>query len=182
MAEVVEESSMPVNTEGYLRIDRKLLKVGNAEVVRYVYRHKPVVFVMVHARAIDRYLVTKEYRVGVGGVTYGFPAGMVEDGEDPKQAAMRELHEETGIQFIRGSIDELGTVYTSEGFTDEKATCFVVELDKFRVTDTDFDLGEFVESEWVSEKELLEMVSDGRITSAVAVGMVYRYLYDKKSK
>ena len=44
-------------------------------------------------------LVYKEYRHGVGEVSYTFPAGGIEKDETLKEASERELLEETGLKF-----------------------------------------------------------------------------------
>lgn len=41
-------------------------------------------------------LLSREYKHGVGEVAYTLPAGFVEAGEAPREAARRELREETG--------------------------------------------------------------------------------------
>jgi ADP-ribose pyrophosphatase len=43
-------------------------------------------------------LVTREYRHGVGRVTYSLPGGLARDGETPEACARRELLEETGYE------------------------------------------------------------------------------------
>ena len=44
-------------------------------------------------------LVYKEYRHGVGSVSYTFPAGGIENNETFEEASRRELLEETGYEF-----------------------------------------------------------------------------------
>ena len=46
------------------------------------------------------------------------PAGLVDPGESPAQAARRELHEECGLEAERW--EELASAYSSPGFTDER--------------------------------------------------------------
>ena len=45
----------------------------------------------------DRIVLIRQYRYPVGRFVYELPAGLVEPGEDPRQAAVRELFEETGL-------------------------------------------------------------------------------------
>jgi len=45
-----------------------------------------------------KYLVQRQYKHGLRGVSLTFPAGMIESGEQPSAAARRELREETGIE------------------------------------------------------------------------------------
>jgi ADP-ribose pyrophosphatase len=55
-----------------------------------------------------RFLMVRQYRHGAGQVTLEFPGGVVEPGEDPRDAVLRELEEETG--YRAGSVRELGVV------------------------------------------------------------------------
>ena len=43
-------------------------------------------------------IVTKEFRVPLGDYEWGFPAGLIDEGETIKNAAIRELKEETGLE------------------------------------------------------------------------------------
>ncbi len=45
-----------------------------------------------------RLVMVEQYRPGRQAITLEFPAGMVEPGESPEQAAARELEEETGYR------------------------------------------------------------------------------------
>jgi ADP-ribose pyrophosphatase len=51
------------------------------------------------------------------------PAGLVEPGESPEQAAPRELHEECGL--AAETWEELASAYSSPGFTDERITVYL---------------------------------------------------------
>jgi ADP-ribose pyrophosphatase len=51
-------------------------------------------------------LLEKQFRPPTGKVVVEFPAGMVDEGETPEQAAIRELREETG--YIGEVIEEEG--------------------------------------------------------------------------
>ncbi len=68
----------------------------------------------------DHVLLLKEYRHPVGSWQYEFPSGGIDGGEEPSQAARRELLEETGYEA--SELTELGFTYPSFGSTNEKIT------------------------------------------------------------
>lgn len=84
-------------------------------------------------------LMVYQRRVGDGSLSLEFPAGMVENGGDPAEAATRELQEETGLDAdaLRGvTLEPLwgrGLV-TSPGLSDEVVHFYAVtvELDDAR--------------------------------------------------
>ena len=54
----------------------------------------PCVVMLVHDMSTDRYLIEREYRAGSDMFAYGLPAGLMDEGEDIMDAALRELAEE----------------------------------------------------------------------------------------
>jgi ADP-ribose pyrophosphatase len=74
-----------------------------------------------------RLVLEKEYRVPVGDYVYGFPAGLVEEGEDIEATVRRELREETGFDVVR--IKRVTPpFYSSPGLTDEAAALVFVDV------------------------------------------------------
>jgi 8-oxo-dGTP pyrophosphatase MutT (NUDIX family) len=51
------------------------------------------------------------------------PAGLIDEGETPEQAARRELREECGLEADHW--EELGSAWSSPGFTDERIHLFL---------------------------------------------------------
>ena len=66
---------------------------------------------MVGITAQNELLVIKQYRHGAGIISLEIPAGTTEPGENPQDAAVREMHEETGYQFEK--IEEIATLYAN---------------------------------------------------------------------
>lgn len=71
-------------------------------------------------------LITKEFRVPIGDYEWGFPAGLINEGEPIEEAIRRELKEEAGLKL--DTIVELSPfVYNSAGMTDECSCIAFVE-------------------------------------------------------
>lgn len=99
------------NSEG-LKIIRDCVEPGNAVIIIAVNENDEVFFI-------------EQYRETIESVALELPAGMIEDGEEPKEAARRELEEETGIKAK--NIEYLTSCFTSAGYTAEKIYIYVAK-------------------------------------------------------
>lgn len=161
-AEVV--SSTTVYTGRIFHVDDMVLALtdkrgGKHEISRQVLRHAPCVVMLVHDMSTDRYLIEREYRAGSDMFAYGLPAGLMDEGEDMMDAALRELSEETGVVPDRDvmGVDYVGAFYSSEGMTDELAHVMVLHLGPFKREARHFDADEHVESAWIPWSDLVSM-------------------------
>jgi ADP-ribose pyrophosphatase len=74
--------------------------------------------VIIVAYVGEKLVVTKEYRVPLGGFEWSFPAGLIDAGEDIEMAAHRELKEETGLNITE--IEKISPfVYNTAGLSNE---------------------------------------------------------------
>ena len=82
-----------------------------------------VVLYGIYGESKDRVVLIRQYRYPIGDYVYEFPAGLVEKGEDPLQAGIREMHEETGLTFIPVNAGCYSRpFFTTVGMTDESCT------------------------------------------------------------
>lgn len=136
---------------------------------RQVVRHPDSAFLLAHdcTDNADRYLIEREYRAGAHAFSFGITAGLCSEGEDPLDAAIRELREETGVVCEPSSsdviIDTVGTFYPAEGMADEQAHVIVAHLRNFKTDKTQCDPDEYIESGWVSWEELLALPIKGAL-------------------
>ena len=79
-----------------------------------------VILYGVYGEEKDRIVLIRQYRYPLGDYVYEFPAGLVEPGEDVKEAGIREMYEETGLTFLpREGGDYSRPFFTTVGMTDE---------------------------------------------------------------
>lgn len=68
-----------------------------------------------------RVLGVEQLRPAVDVATWELPAGLIDDGETPEQAALRELAEEVRLA---GRLELLTQIHTSPGYSDELVFLF----------------------------------------------------------
>jgi ADP-ribose pyrophosphatase len=79
-------------------------------------------------RKQDKLVVIREFRVPIGAYQYGFPAGLLDSGEELIVSARRELFEETGLQVVK-VYRHSPAIFSSAGITDESIAMVFVEVD-----------------------------------------------------
>ena len=107
-------------------------------------------------------LTVTQYRYAYQKPVLEIPAGKLERGEDPYQAALRELREETGA--ITGQLTPLGEVYPSPGFSDEIIRLYLARDLTWGETHPDED--EFLDVRRIPFSALLDQVLSGAIRDA----------------
>ncbi|MCG4723050.1 NUDIX hydrolase, partial [Alistipes putredinis] len=63
-------------------------------------------------------LLVRQFRKAIEKVLWEIPAGKLEQGESPKDCAIRELKEETG--YSANNMKLIHKFYTSSGFSNQK--------------------------------------------------------------
>ena len=103
----------------------------------------------------NKLLLNKEFRMAVGGFAINFPAGLIDEGETPEEAASRELWEETGLKLT--SIDEvLPMSFSGVGLTNERSCCVIGTAEgEFAPSTSD---EEEIEARWYTREEVRELL------------------------
>lgn len=101
----------------------------------------------------------KQYRKPIEQVLLEIPAGKLEKGEDPEEAAIRELAEETGYKTEKLSL--IADVFTSPGFANEKISIYFT--DEIVPGEIHLDPDEFVEQVALSIDEINTLVENKEI-------------------
>jgi ADP-ribose pyrophosphatase len=119
-----------------------------------------VIIVAFHRRR-GKLVITREYRVPLGGDEIGFPAGLVDPGETVEQTARRELREETGLDVTR-FLGASPPLFSSAGMTDESITLVTVECEG-EPSNKQLEASEVIEVLFVSPAEAGRLCADSSL-------------------
>ncbi len=137
--------------------DEILLPNGNKG-VREVIRHPGAVCVL-PVTEDGNVIFVNQFRYALNKVTLEVPAGKLEPNEDPLEAGLRELSEETGLSAEK--VDFLGDLYTTPALIDEVIHMYLARgLSK---GEQHLDEDEFVNTLEMPLEKAIEMVMSGEI-------------------
>ena len=105
-------------------VDRDRVRLPHGrEVTVDVIRH-PASAVIVPVPEPGHVILIRQYRYAVNQWLWELPAGSVDEGETPEEAARRECHEEIGQ--LPDTVVRLGAMYPTPGYCDEEMFFFRV--------------------------------------------------------
>lgn len=170
LPEMLESSCVMKDTISVQR-DR-LLYAGNHISDYFVVQTGRESVVVVALSATNEILVTREYRHAVKKVVLGLPGGLVDDNEDPIDAAHRELREEAGALSDR--IELIGSCFPLPGLLDQRmhiACAHNVEL-----SDTaSLEATEAIQSSFMTFDALYGMIAQGCDVDGILLTALQRY-------
>ena len=108
----------------------------------------------------DEFLIEKQFRYGSNHDIEEFPCGMVEKGETPHEAALRELEEETGIRVELKCLQYLGATNPNPAFMTNRMHYFYLNLDKcgYEQRERKLDPHEVIGLHWEDMEEFSERI------------------------
>ena len=142
----------------HLYVDKVELPDGNTSTREYI-KHLGAVCI-VPVTDDGEIVLVRQYRYAIERELLEIPAGKLDyAGEDPYEAALRELREETGAICER--LTFIGDYYGSPAIMGERIYVYLAEGLTFGERDLDDD--EFLTVEKIPVDELTKMICDGTI-------------------
>lgn len=121
----------------------------------------------------------RQYRYALGRVTLEIPAGKFDYiGEDHREAALRELREETG--YTTQKLIDIGPLATSPALLTEIIYCYLAE--DMTEGETDPDPDEFLEMVKIPLEDMVDMILSGEIQDAKTQSAVLKVWAMKKKE
>jgi ADP-ribose pyrophosphatase len=149
-----------------LQIDTVELPDGTVATREVVKHPGAVAVIAIHE---GRLILVDQYRQAMRRCELEIPAGKLEKGEDPIEAAKRELQEETG--YVCEKIKHVHSFYTSPGFADEMIHLYLAEgLSPGEMAP---DEDEFLELYEATYEECQQYVAEGRIADGKTIMALY---------
>ena len=124
----------------------------------------------------SKVLLESEFRLACNRFVFNFPAGLIDKGETPEQAAQREIREETGVE-MKEIIDVLSPCYALPGSSDELMVIVIGkcegEIQKSCYVD------EEINAKWYTKEEVRKLLKDGEYMSARTQMFLYQWVNEK---
>jgi ADP-ribose pyrophosphatase len=163
----------------WLRIRNVTYRLPNDQVISdYYLAEKSSVVVIIPIKNDETFLI-HEFERGVNEVGHKFPSGRVDPGEEPNQAASRELLEELGLKANK--LVFLGDAYVDPGFMTNRAY-YYIGFDLEDIPDGKLnDPCELFSGTWVKFEGIQTMIEENEIKNPfVVVGYSLASAYIKR--
>lgn len=195
----------------WLKVAKEKCELPNGKVIDDFYTLWQPDWVLILARTKDgKWIMTEQYRHGTGGLEVEFPAGIINAGESPEQAALRELQEECGYTSgaisgsdatsgndIAANLNSAAGLNSTAGLNSAAVAYlgqFPVNPDrhrgKFHVVfidnversgSTNFDETEEIETFLMTDEELQKKIASGEFNHPLQIAGYYKWKLSAKN-
>ena len=122
-----------------------------------------------------KFVMERQYRYAADSTNYEIPCGVMEQGETPLEAAMRELKEETG--YGGGQWRELMCISANPTSMTNMTHCFVATGVE-KVSDQHLDATEELEVHLLSQDEVQALLRNNGMIQSLMIAPLLRFFMD----
>ncbi|WP_054850474.1 NUDIX hydrolase [Vulcanisaeta sp. JCM 14467] len=126
----------------------------------------------------DKVVLLRQYRPVIGNYILEVPAGVVEEGEKPEEALVRELNEEVGAEV--DYFEKLFEGFTSPGYSTEYLTIYYANVKK--LSEPRPEPHEVINRVIISLRDAFDMVLNGNIADMKSALAITLYMLKKGVK
>ncbi len=121
------------------------------------------------------FVMERQYRHALGKTCYEIPCGVMEPGENPMEAAKRELLEETG--YGEGEWSEFMTLSPNPSTNTNISHTFVARNVR-KIASQHLDATEDISVHILSKEDLLNLLRNGEILQALMAAPLWKFFYE----
>lgn len=176
MEKVKRENRTLVHQGAWISMYRDTMSFANGNTADWDFIHHNGAAAMVAEEEDGHIIMICQWRPGADGEILELPAGGINLGETAKEAAIRELREETGA--LCEDAAPLLMIQPSPAYNDERVSIFFCKVTGY--ADIEPDENEYITIERFYLEELIEMIMAGKITDSKTVAGLFAYRELKK--
>ena len=139
------------------------------ESLREIITHRGGVAILI--KIDDKFIIEKQYRYALGKEIYELPAGKLEEGEEPLEAAKRECLEETGYKPLE--MIHLGDMSPTCGYSTEMIHFYYCP--KSVKEERHLDSDEVIDIMYMSLEEIENMIKEDKIIDSKILAVISLY-------
>lgn len=163
----------------YFFVSRR--KPENIKILTNDMKAEGVVIYPVWKDDTDKIVLIRQYRYPVGDYLYELPAGLIDGDETPEEAAVREMKEETGLDFTvydGGNNAYRRPFFMGAGFTDESCNA-VFGYASGTIGRDDMEDTETIQVMIVDRKEAARILKEEKVSIRAAY-LLMNFLHSDK--
>jgi len=165
---LVKSKKIYVGKSWSLRLDK--FRINDRIIEKEIVEHSPSVG-MIPILDNDNILLVSQYRIAARKNLLEIPAGKIEEGETPREAALREMAEEIGYV---GKLVPLLKIYLAPGYDTELMYIYVAtDLKKIKRTRGDDD--EIITTKKIKISTAIEKCISGQVEDSKSITAILTY-------
>lgn len=137
-------------------------------------------WVIVLARTVSgEFILVRQFRWGSDELSWELPGGIIDKGEDPVVAGLRELQEETGYVAKSGRV--IGHCRPNPAILNNFCHIVFAQNAVLHASGTDWDEHEEIEVRAMPERTVMDWARDCKIGHALALNALFFYQLGQES-